>query len=124
VGSQSWLQPQAGTLTVVVSRRGGTLTGNVESNRAGLPVFAIAGATPGWSKAAVTGDHGQFEIKGLAPGAYRVLACERTDPEAYQDAELMKSLEGQSQGVTVSENSTEIPALKLIPCDTGGMNAR
>jgi len=46
-------QPQGGSLTVVVSNRSGTLEGNVESNRAGLQVFAIAEGNPWWSKAAV-----------------------------------------------------------------------
>jgi hypothetical protein len=116
------IQPQAGALTVVVSSRGGALAGNVESNHAGLQVFAIAAGNPWWSKTAVTGDHGHFEMQGLAPGEYRVLACERIHPEAYQDAELMKSLEGQSQRVSVSENSKEMLTLKLIPCDTGRVN--
>lgn len=116
-------QPQAGTLTVVVSNHGGALEGNVESNRAGLQVFAIADGNPWWSKTAVTSDNGHYEMKGLAPGEYRVLACERIHPEAYLDAELMKSLEGQSQRVTVSENRKEMLMLKLIPCDTGRMNA-
>ena len=119
------LQPQGGALTVVVTSRGGAMAGNVESNRAGLvQVFAIAEGNPWWSRTAVTGDHGHFEIKGLAPGEYRVLACERIDPEAYQDSELMKSLEGQSQRVTVSENSREMLTLKLMPCETGRMNAQ
>ena len=117
-------QPQAGSLTVVVSSRSGALEGNVESNRSGLQVFAIAEGNPWWSKTAVTGDHGNFEMKGLAPGEYRVVACERIDPEAYQDAELMKSLESNSQRVTVSENSKKVLTLKLIPADDGRINAQ
>jgi len=114
------MQPQAGVLTVVVSSRGGALEGNVERSRAGVQVFAIAEGNPWWSKTAVTGNQGHFEMRGLAPGEYRVLACGRIHPEAYQDAELMKSLEGQSQRVTVREDSKEMLTLKLITCDTGG----
>ena len=63
-------------------------------------------------------------MKGLAPGEYRVLACERIDPEAYQDAELMKSLESNSQRVTVRENSKELLTLKPIPADAVRIDAQ
>jgi protocatechuate 3,4-dioxygenase beta subunit len=114
-------QSQGGSLTVVVSNRSGTLEGTVEGNRPGLQVFAIAEGNPWWSKAAVTGEQGHFEIKGLAPGEYRVLAFEQIDPLAYQDAELMKSLESKSQRVTLREKDKQVLTLKPIPPDAGGM---
>lgn len=110
-------QPQAGQLRIVVSSRSGVLEGNVESQRAGLAVFALAEGNPWWSKTTVTDERGHFEVKGLAPGEYRVLAFERIDPEAYQDAELMKSLESCSQRVTIREGSKEMLTLKPIPPD-------
>ena len=115
---------QAEHLTVVVSSRSGALEGNVESNRAGLQVFALAEGNPWWSKTVVTGERGHFEVKGLAPGEYRVLAFERIDPEAYQDAELMKSLESYSQRVTVRENGKERLTLKPVQSDAGRMSAQ
>ena len=86
--------------------------------------MALAEGNPWWSKTVVTGERGHFEVKGLAPGEYRVLAFERIDPEAYQDAELMKSLESYSQRVTVRENGKERLTLKPVQSDAGRMSAQ
>jgi hypothetical protein len=65
-------------------------------------------------KTATTDQNGQFSIKGLSPGKYRIYAWEDIENGSQFDPDFMKPLEGLGLAVTVEENGRQAAPLKLI----------
>jgi Carboxypeptidase regulatory-like domain len=100
-----------GELAIVLSANGGTLKGTVldqnGANPGGVQVLAIPASGARWLKTAVSDQGGRFEMKGLAPGDYRVFAFEDIEPGAAEDPDFMKRFTDKSKQVTIKELGTE-----------------
>jgi len=113
---------ESGTLEVVVSSRGGRINGVVLDERQ-QPVRTIqAVLVPDRNrdrtdlyKTAMTDSSGNFSMRGIAPGDYRVFAWEAIDPYFYFDPEQMKDDETKGKPVHISESSNETVDVRLIP---------
>ena len=58
-------------------------------------------------KTAVADQSGRYEIKGLAPGDYRVFAFEDIENGAAEDVDFMKRFTDKSSKITIRELGTE-----------------
>ena len=109
-----------GDLIIQVSPNGGVAQGIVQvpqsAKPGGIQVFAIPTADRVHrAKAALTDQSGHFEIKGLAPGEYRVYAFEDLEPGAAEDAEFLKQFSAKSRLVTIKERAIEALEIPVIP---------
>ena len=69
-------------------------------------------------KSVASDQSGQFTLKGLVPGEYKLFAWEEIEPGAYQDPEFLKPFESRGKAITVAENGREAVQLQMIPADT------
>jgi len=112
----------SGTLTVVLSPKGGILEGNL--------VDALSQLVPGNQvvlipdqgrdrselfKAATTDANGHFAIRGIYPGAYKLYSWQALEANAYFDREVLSQYESQGKPIRIQEGSKETLDLKLIP---------
>jgi hypothetical protein len=100
-----------GEIAIIVSANGGTLQGTTRnesgSSPGGVQVLAIPTSGARRLKTAVTDQSGRYEIKGLAPGDYRVFAFEDIEPGAEEDLDFMRKFTDKSSNVTIRELGTE-----------------
>jgi protocatechuate 3,4-dioxygenase beta subunit len=75
-------------------------------------------------KIAPTDQNGRFQLRGVAPGEYKLFAWEDLEMGAHQDPEFLKQHEEKGKSVTVREGSVETTTLKLIPASASGGTAR
>jgi len=109
-----------GEIVVLVSPNGGTLAGTVQNDSAGklggVQVLAIPATERGHLlRGALTDQAGHFEIKGLAPGDYRVFAFEELEPGAAEDPDFIKKFANKSHPVTIKERGSETVDVPAIP---------
>jgi Carboxypeptidase regulatory-like domain len=110
-------------LDVVVSPKGADLSGVVVDDK-GQPVAnAVVLAMPEekfrkraerYGKAA-TDQRGQFDMRGLIPGQYSLLAWESLDSDAYLDADFRKPYEEQAVTVSLDKAAQSQVSLKVLP---------
>jgi hypothetical protein len=62
-----------------------------------------------------TDQSGNFTIKNVVPGEYRIYAWEDIEPGAYYDPDFIKPLEANGEKVSIAENGNQSVQLKLIP---------
>jgi hypothetical protein len=63
----------------------------------------------------VAEDDGEFHFKSVRPGAYKLLAFEDLEEEAWFDAKILAAGAAQSVAVKVAEDETPSVSLALIP---------
>jgi protocatechuate 3,4-dioxygenase beta subunit len=109
-------------LDVVASATGGMVSG-VASDAKGVPVAnAVVVAVPEARmrgrvdryRKTVSDQSGHFNLRGLRPGDYTVLAWESVDGEAYYNPEFLKSCEGQGSGVRVGDGERKTVPVGVI----------
>ena len=115
--------PTSGTLNVLVSPNAGDISGSV-TNEMDEPVFdAVVTLGPLSSEEALetrffretrSGSDGQFSIKNLPPGDYRVVAWEEIEDDLVQDPEFRARFDDKSIRVKIEEKSHETTSLKLV----------
>jgi hypothetical protein len=116
----------SGEIAIVLSANGGTLQGTTRnengSSPGGVQVLAIPASGAHRLKTAVTDQSGRYEIKGLAPGDYRVFAFEDIEPGAAEDLDFMLKFTDRSSKVTIRELGTETvqPATISAALSRGG----
>src|SRR5690242_11886671 len=72
---------------------------------------------------AMTDRYGNFSIKGIAPGGYKLFAFEEIEIGAYQDPGFLKRLENLGEAVSIREGSRENARIKMIPAgEAAGQN--
>ena len=108
-----------GELNILVSSNGGSLKGNVRdeggASPGGVQVLAVpASGGHRRPKAVLTDQKGLFEMKGMAPGEYRVLAFEDLEPGAMEDPEFLKRFAAKSKKVEIKEQRTETVEAPVI----------
>ena len=68
-------------------------------------------------KNAATDQYGHFNIKGIAPGNYKLFAWEDVEPGAAEDPEFLKPYENKGQAFSIEEKSRHNAQLELIPAE-------
>jgi protocatechuate 3,4-dioxygenase beta subunit len=66
-----------------------------------------------------TDQYGQFILRGITPGDYKVFAWEEVESGAYHDPEFLKPYEERGEPVRVGEGGRQTIQLKLIPAESG-----
>lgn len=51
-----------------------------------------------------TDQYGHFEIRGIAPGDYKLFAWEEVEADAWQDAEFLKPFEVKGESITLRDD--------------------
>lgn len=117
--------PTAGELIVTVSSAGGQVDGTVQNDKSepapGTMVVLIPApekrSLNRLYKTASADQAGNYSLKGIAPGEYKLFAWEQVDFGIYQDPDFLKPYESKGEAVTIKENSHESKQLKSIPAD-------
>jgi len=68
-----------------------------------------------WYKFAPTDQLGHYNIKGIDPGKYKLLAWEDIDQDAWMDPDLIRPLEDKAKTITFKEGAREAVNLNIIP---------
>ncbi len=101
----------SGEISITLSANGGGLKGNVHNedgtSTGGAQVVAMPISSLYRPKTVIAESNGHYEIKGLAPGEYRVFAFQEIEPGAAEDADFMKQFADKSGKVTIHELGTE-----------------
>ena len=66
------------------------------------------------AKVVATDDKGGFQLGGLAPGDYRIVAWEAIDDDLLHDPPFRARFESQVTAVTLSERARQNVEVKLI----------
>jgi protocatechuate 3,4-dioxygenase beta subunit len=114
-----------GPLTIVLGMHGGTVAGAVRTT--GEKPEAVESATvllvparkyqgvASYFKTAVSDSEGHYQLRGIAPGAYRLLALEDMEPMAYQNPEFLKKLEDKGKAIGVARDGKATEDLTIEP---------
>ncbi|HUA21093.1 MAG TPA: carboxypeptidase-like regulatory domain-containing protein [Bryobacteraceae bacterium] len=115
----------AAPLNIVLGADGASMSGTVETADGQPAVGALVTIAPEGDNASrddlfnqtVTIAGGKFEIKDIAPGAYRLFAWEVGTEGLMRSAEFRVGFESKSVSVTLDSNGHESAALTLITSD-------
>jgi uncharacterized protein (DUF2141 family) len=113
---------RAGLIEITLSATAGQIDGTVQDDQQKTSPGALVTLIPDPAdtrsanryKFATTDQNGQFSIKSLSPGKYKLYAWEDIENGNQYDPDFMKPLEGLGFGVTVEENGRQAAPLKLI----------
>ena len=75
-----------------------------------IPLFSTAGNLPEGS----TQSAGQFTIPNLAPGSYRVVACDSPQEIDFHSTEALAAWAGKGQTITVDPGGTASVELEIL----------
>jgi hypothetical protein len=111
-----------GSLDITLSTKSGQLDGAV-TNTDGKPVVNVQAVLvperlrnrQDLYKTATTNQDGRFNMRGIAPGDYRLFVWEDLEPFAYFDPDLLKQYEPQGRLIHIQEASRTAVEAKLIP---------
>jgi hypothetical protein len=116
--------PINGNLDIVLGPNPGQVTGTITdaSNKAMVGVQAVLipemRNRADLYKTAGTNADGQFTIRGVTPGDYRVFAWEDLEPFSYFDGQVLQKYEQQGKLIHIKEASNETADVKIIPAAT------
>ncbi len=111
-----------GNLEIVVSPNGGRVDGTVlkdDKTFSGATVVLIPGEAAlrkedSLVKQTTTDQNGNFTLRGIRPGSYKIFAWEKIEPGAYQDPGFMEQYEDQGKTIEVKESSQATVQLPVI----------
>jgi protocatechuate 3,4-dioxygenase beta subunit len=111
------------TLEVTISSRGARVQGTAK-DADGLPAAGVwVVLVPGEAhrhefhlfKQQITDQYGRFDIRGIAPGDYKLFSWEQVEPNAWEDPDFLKQFEPKGESVSLQEGdgkSIEIAAIR------------
>jgi hypothetical protein len=67
-----------------------------------------------WIRAVRPDQQGRYEIKGLPPGDYLIVALNYVEEGMWNDPEYLESIRRYAQKMQLAEGATASPALKLV----------
>ena len=113
------------TLTLVVGTDGGQLSGTVQTDSGDPAINArvIVAPTDRFAnrrdllKFTGVDPTGHFQSNGLAPGEYKVYACEDPDFSLWYAVELRNELSSHATTITINAGSSSTAQLKTISAD-------
>jgi hypothetical protein len=112
----------SGSLDITISSRGAHISGTVLSEET-LPVAGVwVVAVPEESrrkmerfyKAERSDQNGQFDLRGLAPGRYKLFSWDSVEEGAWQDSDFLKEFETKGESVEVQDADLKRTELKLL----------
>lgn len=114
--------PATPELQVQIASDGGRITGAVyDRNNALFPNAEVILVPTSVSRfrldryrTAVTGDDGQFTIRGIAPGDYKLFAWESLEANAHLNVDFMRPAENLGTSLHVEPNSNGTVSLRAI----------
>jgi hypothetical protein len=118
------LKPEGGVVSLVLGIDAGSVSGTAQSDSGDPAASASITVVPDDGQAqradlvrsAATDSKGSFQIRGLAPGTYKVYAWEDTDLHGLPTvADFRKQFSGYAASVTVSGNATATVQVKSVP---------
>jgi uncharacterized surface anchored protein len=109
------------TLEVVVSERGGQITGTVVDEKAEPVARTQVVIVPDRNreradlyKTTVTDSSGHFKIGGVAPGSYKVFSWDAMEPYGWFDPKVLEVSESRGAAVSVAASAVETVQVHLI----------
>jgi len=112
----------AGTLEIVAGVTNAQISGIVSDRRAQPVAVAQVVLIPDRArdridlyKTATADDRGRFSFPGIPPGDYKVFSWEFAEPFSWFDPELLAQSETKGTAVHVTDTSSEMIEVKLIP---------
>jgi Carboxypeptidase regulatory-like domain len=114
------------TLEVTIGSRGARVQGTV-SDVDGLPaagvwVVLVPDGAHGNEfrrfKQTTTDQAGRFDIRGIAPGDYKMFSWEQVEPNAWEDPDFLKPFEAKAQSVSLQEGDGK--SLNLVAIRSAG----
>jgi protocatechuate 3,4-dioxygenase beta subunit len=112
----------AGPLEIKVSSLGARIEGTV-TNEDSLPVAGVwVVAVPEEPKrkqhylfkSLTTDQYGHFDLRGLAPGKYKLFSWDGVEQDEWEDTDFLKDSEEKGVTIDVKNSDTKAIALKLI----------
>jgi hypothetical protein len=112
------------TLEVTISSRGARVQGTV-TTADGLPAVGVwVVLVPDEKhrsefhlfKQKITDQYGRFDIRGIAPGDYKIFSWEQVEQSAWEDPDFLKQFEGKGESVSLQES--EAKQLDLVAIRT------
>lgn len=112
----------AGPLEIVVEANGGRVDGSVGKDGKPfsgvtvvlVPEDAAMHKDERWFKQTTTDQYGNFTLRGIRPGDYKIFAWEKIEPGAYQDPNFLRRYEDQGIAVRIEDGSRQTLQLALI----------
>jgi len=114
---------EASALEIVISSRGARVQGTVVDSD-GLPLAGVSVVlVPELSqrenyqkyKTESTDQYGNFDLRGIAPGDYKIFSWVEAEPDAWQDPEFLKQFEDKGQRITLQDgdhSSVKVTAIQ------------
>jgi hypothetical protein len=65
-------------------------------------------------RAQTTDPYGKFQLRGLAPGAYKLFSWTRIENNAWEDGDFLKPFEEKGQAIELSEGDAKTAILTVI----------
>lgn len=112
----------AGTLEITISSHGARVQGTVTDSD-GLPAVGVRVVLiPELSrrtqytlfKEQTTDQYGHFEVRGIAPGDYKLFSWEEVESGAWEDPEFLKPFEGKGEKISLQEGDQKALNLTAI----------
>jgi hypothetical protein len=109
-------------LEITISSRGARLQGTA-SDADGLPAAGVwvvlVPSAPHRShhrlyKSLTTDQYGHFDLRGIAPGDYKLFSWNQVEDGAWEDADFLKPFEEKGEKVTVQEGDAKSVNLTTI----------
>src|SRR5579864_118154 len=112
----------SGPLEILLTSNGGQVEGVVlnaeEQPATGAAVVLVPDSArrsqSRFYKETTTDQYGRYNIKGLAPGEYKLFAWEDVENGAYEDPEFLKNFEALGESVAIRDGCRESKQLKMI----------
>lgn len=99
-------------LEIVLAANGGQIKGQTAS--AATVALIPKNGVQEFFKVTTADNEGRYNLTGIAPGDYLILAFEETEAGSLADPEFVKKYEGSGEAVSVKEGSRETMRLKAI----------
>jgi hypothetical protein len=113
---------------VTISSRGARLQGAVV-DKDGLPGAGVwVVAVPDEArrtnfklfKSQTTDQYGKFDLRGLAPGSYKIFSWTGIENNEWEDADFLKPFEDQGETVELQDEDVKTVNLKVIEKKSSG----
>jgi hypothetical protein len=111
-----------GTLEITISSRGARVQGTVADSdglrAVGVRVVLVP-EPPRRTQSTLfkeqpTDQYGHFEVRGIAPGDYKLFSWEEAESGAWEDPEFLKPFEGKGEKITLQEGDQKTLNLTAI----------
>ncbi len=112
-----------GEITVTLSAKGATISGNIQDDQQKPVTSGTVVLVPDDRKlqsryeTAAPDQNGQFTIKNIHPGAYKLFAFDNPDYGAWLDADWLKPYETKGESIEVKESEKASKNLVIIITD-------